>query len=154
MIEQIDLNDLAQLEELWQLQKAAYLIEANLIGFYDIPPLKDTLNSLQNCNEIFYGYFIDNTLTGAISYKFLGELLDIHRMVVSPAHFRQGIAGKLLNFLLDEQVTTWNIKKVIVSTGAKNEPAKQLYQRFGFREVAQPEVLPGLFISQFEKIIN
>lgn len=154
MIDRIDLNNVARLEELLQVQKAAYLIEANLIGFYDIPPLKDTLSSLQSCNEIFYGYFIEDKLAGAISYKIPGEVLDIHRMVVNPAYFRQGIAGQLLNFLLTEQAITRNIKKVIVSTGAKNEPARQLYLRFGFREVAQPEIVPGLFISQFEKILN
>lgn len=151
MIDKLDLSNLAQAEELLRLQKISYQVEAELIGFYEIPPLKDTLTSLQACDENFYGYFIEDKLAGAISYKRFGELLDIHRMLVSPDYFRRGIAFSLLKFVTElEQV---GLTKIVVSTGARNEPAKNLYRRVGFQEVEEVEIVPGLFITRFAREI-
>ena len=41
--------------------------------------------------------------------------------------------------------------KIVVSTGAKNYPAKKLYLGLGFRETAQVEVAPTLYVSFFEE---
>jgi hypothetical protein len=32
-------------------------VEANIIGSYAIPPLKDTVDKLQQCGESFFGYY-------------------------------------------------------------------------------------------------
>lgn len=150
MIRAIQLEDDRQTRPLLALQKASYTIEAELIGSYELPPLKDTLTSLQSCGETFFGYFVNEELAGAISYKKVGDILDIHRMMVSPAYFRRGLATALLRFLLSHET---GYAKVIVSTGAKNHPAKQLYTQFGFSQVAEKEVIPGLTITLFEKVL-
>lgn len=59
MIKQLDLKDEKVLEKVLDIQMASYKIEAEIIGFDEIPPLKDTINTLKQCNETFYGYFID-----------------------------------------------------------------------------------------------
>lgn len=64
--------------------------------------------------------------------------------------FRRGIGKTLVQFV--EQVED-GIETIIVSTGAKNVPAKRLYTQLGFVEKKEEEVIPGLIISLFEKNI-
>jgi hypothetical protein len=52
MIKKLDLKDTETAERVMELQIASYKIEAKIIGFYDIPPLKDTIGSLKVCDEI------------------------------------------------------------------------------------------------------
>jgi ribosomal protein S18 acetylase RimI-like enzyme len=152
MIKLINLQYPDQLLQLLTVQRAAYLVEAQLIDFYDIPTLHETQEQLQHSDEIFYGYFIDRQLAGAVSYKLADDVLDIYRLVVDPGYFRQGIAKKLLNFVENQVAkTTPHIKKIIVSTGAKNFPAKNFYRQVGFVELGDKEIVAGLLITLFEK---
>ncbi|MET3291775.1 UNVERIFIED_CONTAM: ribosomal protein S18 acetylase RimI-like enzyme [Brevibacillus sp. OAP136] len=104
--------------------------------------------SLQACGETFYGYWVDGELASAISYKCEEDVLDIHRMIVHPAHFRKGIASQLVQYVLGQEK---GLEKAIVATGAKNEPAKALYLRQGFEALQDQEVAPGVYITLFEK---
>ncbi|MCM2533159.1 GNAT family N-acetyltransferase [Neobacillus pocheonensis] len=148
MIKKIAFHNTSLVQELFELQKASYLVEANLIGFFDIPPLKESLEGLNGCGETFLGYFEEEVLVGALAFTIEGEALTICRMVVHPNHFRKGIARKLL-YALEEIQPEWLVLKV--STGKDNTPAKKLYQKNGFQFVQDMEVVPGLFISHFEK---
>ncbi|WP_201379417.1 N-acetyltransferase [Ktedonobacter sp. SOSP1-52] len=140
---------MTQAQELLEMQRAAYLIEAELIGSFAIPALQEDLETLQNSDEIFYGYWIDDRLAGAISYKKEGGLLDIYRLVVHPSYFRRGIGKALVSFV--EGVEEGR-ERIIVSTGARNLPAKRLYEGLGFSEIGEREVIPGLWITLFEKV--
>ncbi|GCE11080.1 GNAT family N-acetyltransferase [Tengunoibacter tsumagoiensis] len=148
IISKIQLQDVFQSKLLLEVQQAAYQVEAALIGSTAIPALKEDLETLQNCGETFYGYWIEDSLAGAISYKREGEVLDIYRLVVHPYYFRRGIGKALVRFIEEAED---HIKKIIVSTGTKNLPAKKLYEVLGFRETGEREVMPGLWITLFEK---
>ena len=151
MIRRLHLQDIHQARQLLEVQRAAYLVEAELIGSFDIPPLHEDLESLQQSGETFYGYWVEEALSGAISYKRMHHILDIYRLVVHPAYFRRGIGKALVQFV--ERVED-GIEIITVSTGAKNVPAKRLYSQLGFVEKRDEEVLPGLLIRHFEKNIN
>ncbi|WP_201373206.1 GNAT family N-acetyltransferase [Ktedonobacter robiniae] len=147
-IGKIYLQDMAQAKELLEMQRAAYLVEAELIGSFAIPALQEDLETLQNSDEIFYGYWIDHRLAGAISYKKEGGLLDIYRLMVHPRYFRRGIGKALVSFV---EGVEEGIERIIVSTGARNLPAKKLYEGLGFRDIGEREVIAGLWITHFEK---
>ena len=110
--------------------------------------MKETLWDLMHCGETFYGYFERGRLVGAISYKKQGDVLDIHRLVVHPDRFRRGIGRSLVLHLENVEGTAG---KILVSTGAKNYPVRKLYLGLGFRETAEAEVAPALYVSSFEK---
>lgn len=150
MIKKINLHDLPEVTRLLEIQKASYQMEADLIGFDGIPPLHETLEILQGCPEIFYGYWVDGILAGAVSYEFDGATLDICRMMVRPDFFRRGIAKSLLEFMETIEPHT---QKIIVSTGALNTPARQLYERHGFSLVGEKFITAGLVIAQYEKLL-
>ncbi|TWT16148.1 GNAT family N-acetyltransferase [Planomicrobium sp. CPCC 101079] len=128
---------------MWAIQIPAYRIEAELIGFDGIPPLKETVEDIQKSDETFIGFFEDE-LKGFISYKQEKKLIDIHRLVIHPDSFRQGIASKLITFLLSE----FPGYKFIVTTGQANIPAKKLYVSLGFVEQKDFEVAPGIWCTE------
>src|SRR3954451_20299808 len=96
-IQRLDLQEQETVLRILEIQRDAYAVEARLIGSSDIPPLKETLEQLQQSREQFYGAFIDGTLAGVIAYQIDGDVLDIYRMMVHPDYFRRGITSALLN---------------------------------------------------------
>lgn len=148
MIKKIDFQNKRLVVSLFELQRASYLVEANLIGFEEIPPLKESMEEFLNCAETFLGYFEGEELAGAVSYTIDGQELTICRMVVAPKHFRKGIAQKLLNAV---ESNIQGISFFKVSTGKDNDPAKNLYLKNGFQFKGDLEVAPNFFISNFEK---
>lgn len=148
MIRKIDLKNREEVFFLLDLQSMSYVVEARLIGFHDIPPLHDTIHTLQQCEETFYGYFIERQLVGALSFKRKGDMAEICRLMVHPDHFRRGIASSLLLFL---ERSGDGIRQLTVMTGAKNEPAVKLYKKLGFAEVEKNDVVPGVPMIVFNK---
>ncbi|KAB7704737.1 GNAT family N-acetyltransferase [Bacillus aerolatus] len=149
-IKKLDITNLAAAQMVWNIQIPAYEMEANLIQFWDLPPLKETVQSLQQCGELFYGGFLRGELAGAISFKMTDDVLDIHRLMVHPDFFRRGIARAFIKFI--EQLAL-SKKEIIVSTGSKNTPAIQLYNHCGFTEIEQVTVADGLSLTFFKKDI-
>lgn len=128
-IKPIDVKEKEVAERILKLQIPAYMVEAKLINFYDIPPLKDSVKTIRTCGEQFIGYFLEDELCGAVSYKVEGKTLDIHRLIVHPNHFRKGIAKQLFQFIEEHEE---GVDKIIVSTGTKNLPAVEFYLKRGF----------------------
>jgi ribosomal protein S18 acetylase RimI-like enzyme len=150
MIEKIDIQNPVLLDKVLSLQKASYQIEAEIINYYEIPPLLETREELRDCGESFFGYFIDGNLAGFLSYTIENHLLDICRVAVHPDYFRRGIADALL-----EQVLALpGLQKAIVSTGKKNLPALRLYQKHGFIIVGDKEIAKGIYLTDLEKLMN
>jgi signal peptidase II len=146
-IREIDLS--LEAPALLELQRKAYQIEADLVGSQDIPALFESLEELENSQETFYGFYQNQILIGAISYQFKTEVLDIHRLIVAPTHFRQGVARGLLEHLLGAVIA----KRVIVQTASLNLPALALYQSLGFSVYDEISVSEGLKVSRLERLI-
>lgn len=143
MIEELNIKDRDIVKQILTIQIPAYQVEANLIGFNGIPQLRDTIESIQQSGETFYGLFESSSLIGFVAVEDQDDTLDICRLVVAPAHFRKGVATKLLTFTLSKAK-----KPVTVSTGSKNSPAINLYKKHNFRIRSEIEVAPGVFITQ------
>lgn len=147
MIKKFDIRNTKNAEKLLKIQIPSYKVEAEVIDYEDIPPLKDTVNTLQQCGENFFGYYIKEELCAAISVKVSDHEVDIHRLIVHPDHFRKGIAQKLLTFIEGQ----FDIKTIIVATGSKNTPAITLYKKNGFQVTKEVQVNEHLSLTYFEK---
>ncbi|SOC43210.1 GNAT family N-acetyltransferase [Ureibacillus acetophenoni] len=147
MIKQIDITQSKDAEEVLNVQIPSYKVEAEIIGSYEIPPLKDTVNTLQHCGETFFGYYENGELCGVISIKVDRDQVDIHRLIVHPNHFRKGIAQLLLNFI----ETDFQFETIKVATGSKNIPAVRFYLKNGFQKVKEVIVNEQLSLTFFEK---
>jgi ribosomal protein S18 acetylase RimI-like enzyme len=138
-VAELDLGDAATLERLVAVQRAAYAVEAQLIGAAELPPMRETPAELRASGETFLGAHRDGRLVGAVSFKRDGATVDIHRLVVDPAAFRGGVATALLDALEAREAAAehWT-----VGTGAANAPARALYERRGYA-VTDERIVPG-----------
>ncbi|RDW21232.1 GNAT family N-acetyltransferase [Oceanobacillus chungangensis] len=147
MIQTINNKDSQIAERILAIQIPAYEVEADLIGFYGIPQLKDTIETVLASEEIFIGFSLENQLAGFISYEETNSEVDICRLVVNPEYFRRGIARSLLLDLIQRT----NGKRLIVSTGSKNLPAITLYEKLSFVRYDEVEIATGIYLSQFAR---
>jgi ribosomal protein S18 acetylase RimI-like enzyme len=153
-IQQLHLQTNEEILTLLALQIASYRVEAELIGFDEIPPLKDGIQSIREAEETFYGYYVNEQegpkLVGVISFEREGSIVTICRMMVHPDFFRRGIASSLLQHILIEQERE-GATRFVVSTGSANSPAIRLYEGYGFIVRRVFTVPPGVSLTTFER---
>lgn len=140
-IKLLNLKDRGLAERLLALQYDSYLVEAELMGLRELPPMHETVEMLQSSRETFWGSFDGPELVGVLSSTEDGDQTEICRLVVAPTHFRRGIASRLLEHTLGMAGPDATIQ---VSTGRANAPAIALYKKYGFVEGAAREVEPGV----------
>ncbi|MET7988733.1 GNAT family N-acetyltransferase [Streptomyces sp. NPDC005281] len=144
----LDLADPDTLRHLWDLQRASYAVEAQLIGFDGIPPLHESLEQLRACGESFLGVRDELRLVGAVAWTRLPDgVLDICRLVVHPLAHRRGVATALLDALDSIEPA----ELTVVSTGTANLPAVTLYRRRGFIPVGKRQIAPGVTVTLLER---
>ena len=71
---------------------------------------------------------------GVISIKTVGELADLHRLIVGSRSRRRGIGTDLVRAGL-EVVRQLGVREVILDVAFDNEPAIALYQQLGFEQL-------------------
>ncbi|MGK5675246.1 GNAT family N-acetyltransferase [Micromonospora sp. URMC 106] len=131
---------------LLSLQRAAYAVEASIIGDDRIPPLHETLDELRATPLRWLGACDDGRrLVGAIARSEDHAEVDIDRLVVDPASHRQGVGRALVR----EVLALAGHRRTIVATGRANLPARALYESFGFVPAGESEVIPRLWIARY-----
>jgi ribosomal protein S18 acetylase RimI-like enzyme len=146
----LDIKQRETAEEVWALQHPAYRVEAALIGVSNLPPLLDTVKSLQTCGESFWGYreVEEGDLIGAISFELEREgYYAIRRLMVHPDFMRRGIGSILMKHLLSQSspFARWTVTAEI-----RNLPAISLYGSFGFERMDTFEPIPGVTMQRLE----
>lgn len=140
----LDLTRPSVARQVLALQRAAYRVEADLIGFDGIPPLHESLSDLVATPCSWLGIFELDTVVAAIAFVQDGRNIDIDRLVVAPAAARQGLGSALVG-ALDPEAT------ITVSTGTKNLPAHRLYKALGFESIGESSPVAGLQVTHFER---
>jgi GNAT superfamily N-acetyltransferase len=148
MIKAINQRDNEIATEIASLQKLSYQVEAEIIGYSAIPPLHESINDILNSKEIYLAYFEEQQIAGILAYEFKGNFIIISKMMVHPDHFKKGIASNLIEYLFKIYSHAWRAR---VSTGAKNYPAKKLYQKYGFVKTGERKIDNALTLFTFEK---
>ena len=132
---------------LLEVQHAAYAVEARLIGDDRIPALHEDLAGLTSAGLSWLVAREGTTVLGALGWRPTDTGIDVDRLVVDPAYARRGTGRALVVAVLDLA----GERPVTVSTGRDNTPARRLYAQAGFRDVAEREVLPGLWIVELAR---
>lgn len=148
MIKAINQKDNEIAKKIVSLQKLSYHVEAEIIGYVAIPPLNETINDILNSQEIYLAFYAEQQIAGILAYEFEGDFIIICKMMVHPDHFKKGIASKLIDYLFRIYFHAWRVK---VSTGTKNYPAINLYQKHGFVRTGEKIIDNLLTIVTFEK---
>ncbi len=140
-------DDLA--ERLLTVQRAAYQVEASVIGDDRIPPLHEEVEELCAAPLSWLGAFDDDgRLIGAVAWAEDAEGVDIDRLVVDPTNHRRGVGRNLVQ----EVLSLAGRRPTTVSTGRANLPASTLYQELGFEILEHAEVVPGLWVTHLTRL--
>lgn len=126
----------------------SYKIEAELLSIKNFPPLMRTAKDMQNSKTLFTGFFDNDCLAAAIETSHSNGNLNIESLVVDPDFFRRGLAGKLIQHILEQSIYT----TAAVETAAANAPAVTLYEKHGF--IATKRWTPSHGIEKIELILK
>ncbi|MBD1371101.1 GNAT family N-acetyltransferase [Hazenella sp. IB182357] len=129
-------------QQIRDVQIVSYRVEAKWIQFDHIPYLKESINHIQNCSEVFIGCMKESTLAGVLSFEIQNHILCIHRLVVHPTYFRKGIGQSLLAYVCEQEALHYEVQ-----TGTRNTPAIRLYQSMGFHITGEKTVAKDLKMS-------
>jgi GNAT superfamily N-acetyltransferase len=143
----LDVSEAAVADAVLCLQRAAYRVEADLIGSDAIPPLHESIAELMRVPVRWLGIRRGGELVAALAYSDDGSTVDIDRLVVAPEVMRQGLGSALLGALPTG-------KRITVSTGSRNHPAHHFYTAHGFQPVGETEPIPGLLVTHFERVAH
>jgi ribosomal-protein-alanine N-acetyltransferase len=75
---------------------------------------------------------------GVITVQTIGELADLHRLVVAPGHRRRGV-GTRLTAAAVSAVRRLGVRAMILEVHYTNDPAIALYARVGFEQLTARE---------------
>ncbi|KYG34961.1 GNAT family N-acetyltransferase [Alkalihalobacillus trypoxylicola] len=100
IIVKINVKNQETAKEILTIQLLAYKVEAEIIRFDGIPPLKETIDEIIYSEETYLGYIERGVLIGFISYIKKRDSFQIGKLVVDPSHFRRGIAKSLLEYFI------------------------------------------------------
>ncbi|WP_260610705.1 GNAT family N-acetyltransferase [Streptomyces sp. WAC06614] len=149
-IRPLDLTDDATAAAVHRIGRAAYAVEAGLIGFDGIPALRESLDEMRARPLDWLGaYSSAGAVAGFLAW---GPGPDggaeIDRLCVDPGWFRRGVASLLLRHALDEVLVD---RPVTVTTGAVNTPAVTLYTRLELTRGPDFSPVPGLVMASFHR---
>jgi ribosomal protein S18 acetylase RimI-like enzyme len=150
MIKELQNSEIEIAEKIRSVFQVSYKVEAKLLNASDFPPLKRSLDNYVKSTTEFFGYLKNEVLAGVVEIDHNNSYTLIRSLVVDPIFFRQGIANKLMEFVLDR----FDSYLFVVETGLENEPATILYKKFGFIEVKQWDTNHGVRKIKFEKRTN
>ena len=129
--------------ELVRLQRAAYAVEAALIGDDRIPPLHEGPADLRAARLRWFVVREAAGLVAAVGFAEHDGEVDIDRLVVHPSQHRRGLGRRLVERVLRDA------ERAVVATGRDNAPARGLYAALGFDHRGDREVLDGLWVSEY-----
>lgn len=109
------------------LQRRAYRVEAELVDFPALPPLKESPSDIMASDEVFHGVTIQSRLVAMLAVHSSTQGTRISRLCVAPENTGRGYATRLLRHVLESASLP-----VTVTTAAKNLPALALYGKLGF----------------------
>jgi ribosomal protein S18 acetylase RimI-like enzyme len=119
-------------EELLALQKLAYRSEAEIYNDFNIPPLVQTLESMEEDfkNQFFLKAVLDGRIIGSVRAYSKEGTCYIGRLVVHPDFQNRGIGTRLMDEI--EKIFS-GCKRFELFTGDKSERNLRLYQKRGYR---------------------
>lgn len=150
MIQKLDNKDRVISQKIRAVFQKSYAVEAKLLNAKNFPPLQRILGNFLQSNTTFFGFLKNEKFAGIIEISEYHSHTHINSLVVEPQFFRQGIASKLMQYVIHK----FDSKRITVETGVLNTPACQLYKNFNFKEVMQWDTDHGVRKIRFERTNN
>jgi ribosomal protein S18 acetylase RimI-like enzyme len=146
----IELASVDDAEEILELQKLAYISEAEIIDDFTIPPLLQTINEMRSefNQQVFLKVAVKNTIIGSVRCYLKNGTCYIGKLIVHPDYHNHGIGSNLLRAA--EQRFP-DAKRFELFTGCKSVKNLHIYEKCGyhcFRSQVVSEQLTLLFLEK------
>lgn len=147
VIEKAEIKDL---EEILILQKFAYQSEAELCNDYSIPPLTQTLESVEEeyRRMIILKAVEEGKIIGSVRAFEENGVCYIGKLIVHPARQNRGI-GKMLMQHIEDCFPA--CKKFSLFTGKRSLKNLSFYGKLGYRSVKEEQVNEKLTLVYLDK---
>jgi ribosomal protein S18 acetylase RimI-like enzyme len=133
-----------------EIQKKAFLSEAEFYQNFNIQPLTQTINEMEEeCHEkVVLKAVIDGKIVGSIRANAHENGCWINKLVVLPEFQRQGIGEKLLR-----EIETYfpDAEKFNLATGAKSLSNIRLYEKVGYQIIRYETFHDGVEAVMMER---
>ena len=135
------------------LQKLAYQSEAEIYNDFKIPPLVQTLESIEKDfeNQFFLKAVIDRRIIGSVRAFIKEGTCHIGRLIVHPEFQNRGIGTKLMYEI--EKIFN-HCKLFELFTGDKSERNLYLYQKLGYQVYKKANITDQTTIVYLEKKVE
>lgn len=133
-----------------EIQKAAFQGQAEIYNNYELPPLIQSLGSIENefHDKTFLKALLTGQIIGAVRFKVCEGLVTIERMVVKPEHQNKGVGSALLKKI---ESLVPNATAFQLFTGNKSARNIHLYQKIGYQEISRETTEQGIELLHMEK---
>lgn len=137
-------------EEILSLQKLAYRTEAEIYNDFNIPPLVQTLESIEKDfeNQFFLKAVTNGRIIGSVRAYQKEETCYIGRLIVHLDFQNQGIGTKLMNEI--ERIFN-HCERFELFTGDRSERNLHLYQELGYKTFKTAMITDHTAIVYMEK---
>lgn len=143
--------ELDDLEEILTLQKECYISEAEIINDFNIPPLKQTIDSIKD--EYNYSVILKAVLNHEIIGSVRGYKKDntcyIGKVIVKPQHQNKGLGKKLLSSI-EDYFSGCEFYELF--TGFKSEKNLYIYIKAGYKEFKREKISDKLTMVFLHKL--
>ena len=140
-------------EEILSLQKLAYRSEAEIYNDFNIPPLVQTLESIEKDfeNQYFLKAVMDGKIIGSVRAYTKEGTCYIGRLIVHPDFQNRGIGTDLMNEI--ERIFN-TCRRFELFTGDKSERNLYFYQKLGHKIFKKAKITDQTMIVYLEKKIE
>jgi GNAT superfamily N-acetyltransferase len=147
-IEQASIEDA---EEILELQKLAYVSEAEIIDDFTIAPLFQTIDGILSefDHRIFLKVELDKKIVASVRAHAESGTCHIGKLIVHPNHQNIGIGTSLL-FAAEMQFP--DAVRYELFTGIKSEKNLHIYQKHGYRIFKSEVVSEKLTLVFLERV--
>jgi ribosomal protein S18 acetylase RimI-like enzyme len=138
-------------EEILELQKLAYVSEAEIINDYTIPPLHQTIDEIRSefNSQIFLKVRLNGKIVGSVRTLVKGGTCYIGKLIVHPDHQNAGIGTRLLS---EAEKQPPGAERYELFTGQKSKRNLHIYKKNGYRIFKSRTVSEKLTLVFLEKI--
>jgi GNAT superfamily N-acetyltransferase len=141
------------LKVILKLQKDCYMVEAEMHNEYNIPPLVQDLESLENefkTSTILKGVIDEQIIASVRGYAERGTCY-IGRLIVRKDYQNNGIGKTMLNTI---ESMFKNCSRFELFTGFKSYKNLHIYNKLGYKEFKQQVINDNLTLVYLEKLLQ
>jgi ribosomal protein S18 acetylase RimI-like enzyme len=147
---QIKIASIDDANKILEIQKTAFLDQARIYNNYQLPPLTQSLESIENefDGKTFLKAVLKGQIIASVRYEVVNGYVSIDRIVVEPEYQNRGIGTRLLREI-ESRVP--NAIAFQLFTGNKSDRNIYLYEKIGYKVIKNQTTDQGIKLLYMEK---